>query len=56
LLFTVPGRRQRALSAVLKRAEGLPCTRIGTVTADRSLTVIRRGARAPIASGFAHFR
>jgi len=56
LLFTVPVRRRRALASVLRLAEGLPCTRIGTVTADRSLVVKRRGARAPLPVGFAHFR
>jgi thiamine-monophosphate kinase len=56
LLFTVPARRQRALRAVLRRAEGLACTRIGTITADRSLAVTRRGARMPLPGGFVHFR
>jgi thiamine-monophosphate kinase len=56
LLFTVPARRQRALAAVLRLAGGLPCTRIGTVTADCSLIVTRQGARTPLAGGFAHFR
>jgi thiamine-monophosphate kinase len=56
LLFTVPARRRRALTAVLRLAGGLPCTRIGAVTADRRLVVTRRGARTPLAGGFAHFR
>jgi thiamine-monophosphate kinase len=56
LLFTVPARRQRALTAVLRLAGGLACTRVGTVTADRTLVVVRRGARTPLAGGFAHFR
>jgi thiamine-monophosphate kinase len=56
LLFTVPGRRRRALASLLRLGGVLPCTRIGTVTADRSLIVTRRGARTPLAGGFAHFR
>jgi thiamine-monophosphate kinase len=56
LLFTVAPRRRRALASALRLADGLPCTRIGTVTADRSLIVTRRGAKAPWPLGFAHFR
>jgi thiamine-monophosphate kinase len=56
LLFTVPARRRRALAAVLRLTDGLPCTRIGTVTADRGLVVTRQGAKAPLPVGFAHFR
>jgi thiamine-monophosphate kinase len=56
LLFTVPARRQRALAAVLRLAAGLPCTRIGTIIADRRLVVTRQGVRTPLARGFAHFR
>jgi thiamine-monophosphate kinase len=56
LLFTVAPRRRRALASALRLADGLPCTRIGTVTADRSLTVTRQGAKAPWPLGFAHFR
>jgi thiamine-monophosphate kinase len=56
LLFTVPPRRRRALSAVLSLAGGLPCTRIGTVTADGRLTLTRRGVKSSLPGGFAHFR
>ena len=56
LVFTVPARRQRALSAVLSLARGVPCTRIGTVTADRRLVLTRRGVTSPLPGGFAHFR
>jgi thiamine-monophosphate kinase len=56
LVFTVPGRRRRALGAILRLADGLPCTRIGTITADRPLVVTRRGARSPLPTGFMHFR
>jgi thiamine-monophosphate kinase len=56
LLFTVPARRQRAFAAVLSLAGGVPCTRIGTVTADRRLVLTRRGVPSPLPGGFAHFR
>ncbi len=56
LLFTVPARRWRALAAVMGLAGGLPCTRIGTITADRRLTVTRGGVKGPLPGGFAHFR
>jgi thiamine-monophosphate kinase len=56
LLFTVTARRRRALASVLSLAGGLPCTRIGTITADRRLTVTRGGVKAPLPGGFAHFR
>jgi len=56
LLFTAPPRRRRALAAVLRQAAGLPCTRIGRVTADRKLLVLREGRSVPLPGGFAHFR
>jgi thiamine-monophosphate kinase len=56
LVFTVPARRQRALAAALRLARGVPCTRIGTVTADRRLVLTRRGVTSPLPEGFAHFR
>jgi thiamine-monophosphate kinase len=56
LLFTVSPRRRRALAAVMRLAAGVPCTRIGTVTADRSLVLARRGVRTALPEGFAHFR
>ena len=56
LVFTVPARRQRALATVLRLAGGVPCTRIGTVTADRRLVLTRQGVAVPLPGGFAHFR
>ena len=56
LVFTVPRRRRRALEAVLRRAAGLACTRIGIVTADRRLVVSSGGTSSPLPAGFAHFR
>jgi thiamine-monophosphate kinase len=56
LLFTVPPRRQRALEAVGRLAGGLPCTRIGVVTAQQSCVLRRGGKEGRLPSGFAHFR
>jgi thiamine-monophosphate kinase len=56
LVFTVPARRSRSLKAVVRLAGGVPCTRIGTVTAARSLLLRRRGADAPLPGGSVHFR
>ena len=56
LLFTVPARERRALASVTRLVSGVPCTRIGTITADRRLVVLRRGERTPLPAGFAHFR
>jgi thiamine-monophosphate kinase len=56
LVFTVPRRRRRALTSVLRLAGGLPCTRIGTVVAGPGLAVTRPGGRAPWPVGFTHFR
>jgi thiamine-monophosphate kinase len=56
LLFTVGARRRRALAAVLRQAGGLPCTRIGTVTAARALVLRRAAGTEPLPAGFAHFR
>ncbi len=55
LLFTVPARRRRALGAALSLAGGLSCTRIGTITADRCLTLTRGGVKVPLPGGFSHF-
>jgi len=56
LLFTVPRRRRRALGGILRSADGLRCTRIGTVTANRTLLLRRDGKDAPLPAGFTHFR
>ena len=55
LVFTVPARRRRAFAAVSSLTD-VPCTRIGTVTADRRLVLTRRGVTSPLPAGFAHFR
>jgi thiamine-monophosphate kinase len=54
LLFAVPWRTRSRLRAVLREARGLPVTRIGEVTADRSVGLIRDGRIEPLPSGFVH--
>lgn len=56
LLFTVPRKRLRALDAVRRLAGGLPCTKIGTVTAAPACVLRREGHEGPLPAGFAHFR
>jgi thiamine-monophosphate kinase len=56
LLFTVPPRRLRAFEAVRRLSGGLPCTRIGVVTADRSCLLRRQGREDRLPAGFAHFQ
>lgn len=52
LLFTVPARRQ-----VPENFKGLPLTRIGTIRAGRSLTLLNGSRRTPLRpEGFQHFQ
>jgi len=55
LLFAVPSRGRGRLRLVTSQARGVPITRIGELTADRSLTLNRRGATEPLPDGFVHF-
>jgi len=55
LLFAVSPKRRGRLRAVLHEARGVPITRIGALTADRSVGLIRDGRLEPFPSGFVHF-
>ena len=55
LLFAVPWRTRGRLRAVLREARGVQLTRIGEVTADRSVGLVRDGRVEPLPSGFVHF-
>jgi thiamine-monophosphate kinase len=55
LLFTVPRRARGRLRAVIREARGVPVTRIGEVTADRTIGLLRDGTLAPLPAGFVHF-
>jgi len=56
LLFAVPARRRRAFLASVSRAGGVPCTRIGRLTAETGAWLERNGGREPLPAGFAHYR
>jgi thiamine-monophosphate kinase len=55
LLFAVPRRARGRLRAVIREAQGVPVTRIGEVTADRSVALLRDGRIDAPPSGFIHF-
>ncbi len=55
LLFTVPRRARGRLATVVRQARGVPLTRIGALTAEPTLTVLRDGRKEPLPAGFVHF-
>jgi thiamine-monophosphate kinase len=55
LLFAVPPKRRGRLRGVFREAQGVPITRIGALTADRSVGLVRDGRLEPLPSGFVHF-
>jgi thiamine-monophosphate kinase len=55
LLFTVPPRRERQLRQIGRLVQNLPLTRIGVVTREPGLHVIRDGRSVELPSGYEHF-
>ena len=55
LLFAVPNKFRGRMRAVAREARGLPFTRVGELTADRSLVVRRDGQDEALPEGFEHF-
>ena len=55
LLFTVSPRRRGRLRAVSRLLRGLAITRIGELTTDTSIELVRDGVSAPLPEGFSHF-
>ena len=55
LLFAVSSRMRSRLRNVMRLGQGLAVTRIGRLTADRSLVVSRNGSTEPLPRGFVHF-
>jgi thiamine-monophosphate kinase len=55
LLFTVPRKRTGRLRHVLQQGRGVAITRIGEVTADRDVVLMRSGKPEPLPAGFVHF-
>jgi thiamine-monophosphate kinase len=55
LLFAVPRKFRGRLRSVQAAVRGLPLTRIGELTADPAIVLMREGAASQMPSGFAHF-
>jgi thiamine-monophosphate kinase len=55
LLFAVPRRAKGRLRHAAGHARGVPLTRIGELTKDRSIVLRRDGASEPLPRGFTHF-
>jgi len=55
LIFTVPRRCRGRLATVVRQAHGVPVTRIGELTKEPDVTLVRDGAVEPLPAGFVHF-
>jgi thiamine-monophosphate kinase len=55
LLFAVPRRARGRLATVARQARGVPITRIGALTADPAVVLMRDGVPEPLPAGFVHF-
>jgi thiamine-monophosphate kinase len=55
LLFAVPARARGRFRSVVADARGLTMTRIGELTADRAVHLMRDGRAEPLPAGFTHF-
>jgi thiamine-monophosphate kinase len=55
LLFAVPAKRRGRLRSVIHESRGVAITRIGELTSDRSMGLLRNGRLEPLPSGFVHF-
>lgn len=55
LLFTVPRRRLGRLRGVARETRGVPLTRIGEVTSERSIEIRDGDRRIPLPAGYEHF-
>jgi thiamine-monophosphate kinase len=55
LLFAVPRRRRGRLATVVSQSGGVPITRIGVLTEDSDLSIVRNAVAEPLPEGFVHF-
>lgn len=55
LLFAVPRRAHGRLKGVVRESRGVPITRIGELTADPAIGLVRNGQMEPLPEGFVHF-
>ncbi len=56
LLFAVPPRRRRAFEAAWRQTRGLAISRIGVLTAEPGLRLVRAGRDERLPEGFVHFQ
>jgi thiamine-monophosphate kinase len=56
LLFAVPPRRRRAFQAAWRQTRGLAISRIGLLTREPGLRLVRDGREEPLPQGFVHFQ
>ena len=55
LLFAVPRRARRRLETVRRQGRGVQLTRIGTLTREPGVHLVRNGRLEPLPTGFVHF-
>ena len=55
LLFALPQKTARRIRSAESAARGLPLTRIGELTLEPTLMVLRDGGTARLPHGFTHF-
>ena len=55
LLFAVPRRARGRLATVLRQVPGVPFTRIGALTREPAVVLLRAGVPEPLPPGFVHF-
>ncbi len=55
LLFAVPRRGRGRLATVARQGRGVPVTRIGVLTTEHELAIVKDGSVEPLPQGFVHF-
>jgi thiamine-monophosphate kinase len=55
LLLAVPRRARGRFATVRRQAQGIPLTRIGALTEERTIRLQRGDATEPLPAGFVHF-
>ena len=55
LLFAVPRKRRGRLATVVRQSGGVPITRIGVLTPEPDLAIVRNAVSEPLPEGFVHF-
>jgi len=55
LLIAVPRKRRGRLATVIRQSSGVPITRIGVLTEEPDLSIVRQAVAEPLPEGFVHF-